>query len=147
MQQERFDEFTKLLGDNISSQVIAAARNIKAELLKTMNSETHGLDERAFFEILSMKVDRMDFDRLNEQKSNKNETENMMDGVNVLNRQIQHLILILTEVLKMNIAQGAETKQQREHQSIQLLKQIKALTNWALKFDAKNKQNQLWEVD
>jgi hypothetical protein len=39
-------------------------------------------------QILSLKVDKQDFEKMNEAKANKNETENMLDAISTLNRQV-----------------------------------------------------------
>ena len=69
-----------------------------------------------------MKIDRHDLEKLNEMKSNKVDVENMIDGINTLNKQVQHVILILNEAIKLNVMKGEDTKLAKEHRSIYLLK-------------------------
>ena len=96
-------------------------------------------DQKALQQVLAIKVDKKDMEKMNELKSNKVDTENLIDGLNTLNKQIQHVILIQNEALKLNIAKGDDTRKGKEHQSIQLLKQVRALSQWAIRFDPTQK--------
>lgn len=59
-----------------------------------MSSDAVGL-------ILAGKVDKYDFEKMNENKANKCDTENMLDLIHTMNQQIQHAVLILNESLKL----------------------------------------------
>jgi hypothetical protein len=91
---------------------------IKAELMKEIEMDSGQFDEKALQSVLALKVDKKDMERLNEIKSNKVDTENLIDSINTLNKQIQHVILILSEGLKLNIAKGDDTRQGKENKSI-----------------------------
>ena len=43
---------------------------------------------------------------MNEGKANKSDTENMLDAITTLNRQIQHVVVILNDALKLNLMKG-----------------------------------------
>lgn len=58
-----------------------ASKHIRAEVLKKVHAESSMMDQRAIKEVLSSKVDRSDLERLNELKSSKVETENLVDGI------------------------------------------------------------------
>ena len=60
---------------------------------------------------------------MNESKANKNETENMLDAISTLNRQVQHTVVILNEALQLNLAMGEETRLAREDRALNLIKQ------------------------
>jgi hypothetical protein len=60
---------------------------------------------------------------MNESKANKIETENMLDAIMTLNRQVQHTIVILNEALKLNLVKGEDTKLAKEDRSLNLIKQ------------------------
>ena len=38
--------------------------------------------------IIASKVDRQDFEKMNQVKANKSDTENILDAINTLNKQI-----------------------------------------------------------
>jgi hypothetical protein len=47
----------------------------------------HGaFDEKALQAVLGLKVDKKDMEKLNEIKSNKVDTENLIDSINTLNK-------------------------------------------------------------
>jgi hypothetical protein len=53
--------------------------------------------------VLALKVDRKDLEKINELKSNKKDTEDLVDNINTLNKQVQHLILLLSESVKLSV--------------------------------------------
>jgi|LauGreDrversion4_2_1035121.scaffolds.fasta_scaffold105308_1 hypothetical protein len=58
---------------------------------------------------------------MNESKANKNETENMLDAISTLNRQVQHTVVILNETLQLNLAMGEEKRLAREDRALSLI--------------------------
>lgn len=76
---------------------------------------------------------------MNESKANKIETENMLDAIMTLNRQVQHTIVILNEALKLNLVKGEDTKLAKEDRSLNLIKQAQVLTNWVIKADVRKR--------
>lgn len=68
-------------------------------------------------ELLSFKAEKRDIDHLNELKANKTDTENIMDLITTMNRQVSHLIVLLNESLKLNIIKGQDTIQARENRA------------------------------
>jgi len=59
---------------------------------------------------------------MNEGKANKSDTENMLDAITTLNRQIQHVVVILNDALKLNLMKGEETRLAMEDRAINLIK-------------------------
>ena len=76
---------------------------------------------------------------MNESKANKNETENMLDAISTLNRQVQHAVVILNEALQLNLVMGEETRLAREDRALNLIKQAQALSNWVIQTDLESK--------
>ena len=56
--------------------------------------------------ILSLKVDKTDFSKVYEEKADKVECENLVDGIRTLNKYIQHTIVLLNEQLMLNLTRG-----------------------------------------
>lgn len=81
LNSNRFGEFTKMINENIKEAVLKATKHVRSEVLKKVSAESSMLDHRAIKEVLMSKVDRRDLERLNEIKSNKVETENLVDGI------------------------------------------------------------------
>ena len=52
-----------------------------------------------------------------------------------MNRLIQHIIVLQSETLKVNLIKASDTLQARVNKSHDLITQSNALSQWALKFD------------
>ena len=52
-----------------------------------------------------------------------------------MNRLIQHIIVLQSETLKVNLIKANDTLQARINKSHELITQSRALSQWALKFD------------
>ena len=59
--------------------------------------------ENGLLKVLSLKADADDLQKLHQIKTNKEDTENMMELIIEMNRLIQHIIVILSETLKLNL--------------------------------------------
>lgn len=59
--------------------------------------------------MLSLKADADDLNKLHEIKTNKEDTENMMDLIIEMNKINQHIIVILSETLKINLIKANDT--------------------------------------
>lgn len=68
------------------------------------------LDEQMIGSILAMKVDKVDFSKINEDKANKTELENQLDSINTLNKQMQHIVVLIIEMMKTNVLRGQDTE-------------------------------------
>ena len=95
--------------------------------------------EAGLFKVLSLKADQNDLERLHEIKTNKVDTENMMDLIIEMNRLVQHIIVLLNETLKINLIKANDTRLAKENRSHELIIQAHALSQWAFKFDVKKR--------
>ena len=66
--------------------------------------------ETGLLKVLSLKADADDLQKLHQIKTNKEDTENMMELIIEMNRLIQHIIVILSETLKVNLIKANDTK-------------------------------------
>ena len=87
--------------------------------------------EQGVIKVLSLKADKNDLEKLHEIKTDKEDTENLLELIMEMNRQVQHVIVILSESLKLNLIKANDTKNSRENKSHELISQIKALSQWA----------------
>ena len=110
--------------------------------LSTIRSE----GQNGIIKVLSLKADKIDLEKLDELKQSKEEAENFMDLIVQMNSQIQHVVVILNETLKMNLLKAGDTKQARENRSHELMAQVQALSQWTLKFDAKRRMQQEFSI-
>lgn len=72
-------------------------------------------------EVLTKKADRADLTALLEIKSNKIDLEQTMNALDTVYRQVQHVIVILVELLRSGVT-TAETKLSKENKKMFLLK-------------------------
>ena len=151
VQRDRFDEFGKALTGEIYSavekatirQAKAARASEQAAAPKIMGMGAIRQEgEAGIIKVLSLKADRADLDQLDEAKQSKEDAENLMDLLVEMNHQIQHVVVVLNETLKMNLIKAGDTRQARENRSHELMGQVQALSTWALKFDAKKRLQQ-----
>ena len=66
--------------------------------------------EGGLLKVISTKADADDLERIYEMKTNKEDTENMMDFISENNRLIQHIIVLLNETLKINLIKANDTR-------------------------------------
>jgi len=77
--------------------------------------------EGGLLKVLSLKADKNDLEKLHELKTNKEDTENMMDLIIEINRLIQHIIVISNETLKVNLIKANDTRLAKENRSHELI--------------------------
>ena len=84
--------------------------------------------ETGLLKILSLKADADDLQKLHQIKTNKEDSENMMELIIEMNRLIQHIIVILSETLKVNLIKANDTRLAKENRSHDLIIQVHALS-------------------
>ena len=85
--------------------------------------------------VLSLKADKEDLDKLQKSKANQMQMNTMSELFIEMNRLIQHIIVLQSETLKVNLIKANDTLQARVNKSHDLITQSNALSQWALKFD------------
>ena len=60
--------------------------------------------------MLTQKADKIDLKNLHDIKSNKVDTEQNMRSIDILHKQITHIIVLLIELLKTNVTQQKESQ-------------------------------------
>lgn len=74
-----------------------------------------------------MKVDKDDLVKLHEIKANKIDTDGIQDSIGTLKQQIQHLVVMLNESIKLNLERGNDPTNAKENRVLNLLKQMQSL--------------------
>ena len=80
--------------------------------------------ETGLAKVLSLKADKNDLEKIHEIKTNKEDTENMMDLIVEMNQQIQHTVVLLNETLRLNLQKPSDTKLSKENRLHELLTQV-----------------------
>jgi hypothetical protein len=68
-----------------------------------------GFNFRDFMTMMNTKARQSDVEELVKNKTNKTDSENQMKAIDILHRQIQHLIILQIEVVKELISDQPET--------------------------------------
>jgi hypothetical protein len=61
------------------------------------------MELKDFTQIVANKVGKDDLDKICEQKANKEDTENLMDNIRMLNSQLQHTVVLMNETVKLSL--------------------------------------------
>jgi len=89
--------------------------------------------------VLSLKADQEDLDKVQKQKANQSQMDTMTELFIEMNRLIQHIIVLQSETLKVNLIKANDTIQAKMNKSHDLITQSHALSRWALKFDVQTR--------
>lgn len=81
--------------------------------------------------LLALKAEKEDLKRINEDKANKSDCENLKDSIKKLDGLINAVILMLNETLKLKLPRPLESKNERAAKIRALLQQMDALGSWA----------------
>ena len=84
--------------------------------------------EGGLIKVISAKADQDDLEKLHEMKTNKVDTENLIDLIIEMNRLVQHIIVLQNETLKINLIKANDTRVARENRSHELISQAHALS-------------------
>ena len=76
-----------------------------------------------------------DFRNLMDIKSNKVDTENNMRNIDILHKQVTHIIVLLVEFLKTNVHQQKESTTKIQSKRMFILQNAMKVVNWINKFD------------
>ena len=74
-------------------------------------------------------------------KSNKVDTEMTMKGLDILHKQITHIIVLMIEQSKIALSTSLETEKQKQQKKHFILKSAVHVCQWINKFDPQNVNN------
>ena len=81
------------------------------------------------------KADQTELQALFEMKTNKVDTEQVMNSQIVLSRQMKHLAVLFIESVKVQLAGALESQLNKNSKRQFILQQANALAKWVLQFD------------
>jgi hypothetical protein len=85
-----------------------------------------------------MKADKMDIEQIYEMKSNKKDTEKMLDCQQMICKYFKQLLVLFIEVVNFQVHKASDTKQSIETRKGNLIGQVQNLANWVMRFDPKD---------
>nr|ACK37611.1 putative reticulocyte-binding protein 2 [Kahliella matisi] len=130
------EEKFEAINQQFSNEIINAIKKVLKQQQHNQNSTTHQIgDISEVYQVLNSKANRSDLERLNEQKSNKVDTEQLLNSLGVLSRQLKHMLVLFMESIRSSLANASDTVLLKENKKKFLLRQLKALAKWVMKFD------------
>ena len=103
-------------------------KNVSAPLDTRRNVDEVGV-------MIKHKADMSDLKNLMDIKSNKVDTENNMRNIDILHKQITHIVVLLIELLKTNVHQQKESQVKIQSKRMFILQNAMKVVNWVNKFD------------
>ena len=100
------------------------------------------MDTGEFKKALVGKVDKVELEAVINMKSNKHDTDIAMKGIDILHKQVTHLVVLVVELVKLVMNQLSlisDSEKTRHHKSLMyLLQQGVNVCRWVSEFDPQN---------
>jgi len=81
------------------------------------------------------KADNREIQKLQDIKTNKEDTEMSMRNIDILHKQVTHIIVLLTELVKTNLQQKKESFASIQQRQMYILWQCMNVVNWVNLFN------------
>lgn len=134
------------LNEKISAEITSAVRKItKHESNVIMQNvrnmipkSTGGNDSSELRSMIELKADRIEMNELLDAKGNKVDMVNNMKAVDIIHKQVRHLIILLMENFRVQVETENSNKQTRLNRMNIVLQQSLLLAKWITKFNPEN---------
>ena len=93
---------------------------------------------RSLNKLIEHKADKFIVSELSEAKANKIDTENNMKAIDIIHKQIRHLVIMLMENFRVQVDTDVATKQTKLNRMNTVLQQSLLLAKWIIKFNPEN---------
>lgn len=133
---KKLNDLLQTLNENIGKDIFAAVRRATASLQKNNNNTSNvpnaliGVDGTEIKGLLMQKADRKELDALNDLKSNKVDTEQTMKAIDILHKQITHIIVLFIESVKASIKNHVDNKKALQKKRMYVLQQAVNVCQW-----------------
>ena len=105
------NDLIQTINENLNREINVAVKKATTQVVKSMNPNGGNmLDANEIKNMMSGKVDRDELTALYDLKSNKLDTEMTMKSVDIVHKQIKHLVVILVEIMRLSVTAQSETK-------------------------------------
>ena len=133
------NDLIQTINENLNREINVAVKKATTQVVKSMNPNGGNmLDANEIKNMMSGKVDRDELTALYDLKSNKLDTEMTMKSVDIVHKQIKHLVVILVEIMRLSVTAQSETKQSKLNKKMYLLQQSISIGQWINEFDPEN---------
>jgi hypothetical protein len=100
------------------------------------------MDSNELRNMLLSKVDKAELEAVIDMKSNKKDTDLAMKGLDILHKQVTHMIVLVIEMIKSGMTQMSitcDSEKSRHHKNqMYLLQQAVSVCRWVNEFDPQN---------
>lgn len=110
----------------------------KTEFLSGFSAPPSSVDMQDVKNLVANKIEKTEFDAQMSMKSNKIDMETNMKAVDILHKQLQHLIVVFLEELRIAVNNTNETWKTQTNKRTILLQQTLSIARWAKKFNPEN---------
>jgi DNA polymerase family B len=101
-----------------------------------------GIDSQELKKIMMSKVDKVDLEMVIDMKSNKTDTDLAMKGLDIVHKQVTHMIVLVVELIKscMNaLSIHNDSDKTKHHKNLMyILQQAVNVCRWINDFDPQN---------
>jgi len=134
------------LNEKITNEINSAVRKLtKHEMNKMMQTVKNMMpsgnrqeENTELKRMIDLKADKFEVIELRDLKTNKVDTENNMKAIDVIHKQIRHLIVMLMENFRVQVETENLTTQTKINRMNIVLQQSLLLAKWITKFDPEN---------
>ena len=88
--------------------------------------------------LVKTKADQSQIEALQRNKANKADSDMQMKAIDILHRQLSHVIILLLETTKQLINDQNETQASKRTKRMFIMEQIINVSNWIQDFDPQN---------
>eukprot|EP00347_Sterkiella_histriomuscorum_P012456 403368505 len=145
---DHLEETLDILGQNISKDIYAAVKKATSHLNNKQMSKSNmfSISEEELRALIEAKVDKQEFQVLCLQKSNKQDTQQLIQWIEALQIQLKQISVIQTETAHALVRKTNETELQRNNKLDFITQQSAKLSSWINQFDSQD-VNQYFKDD
>lgn len=141
--KNEISDLNEKIAVEISSSVRKITKQENSKILQqvnaTLRNQTQGYwDNTELKKLIDLKADKFSIIELNDLKSNKIDTENNMKAIDIIHKQIRHLVIMLMENFRVQVETETSSRNARINKMNVVLQQSLLLAKWIIKFNPEN---------
>lgn len=141
--KNEISDLNEKIAVEISSSVRKITKQENSKILQqvnaTLRNQTQGYwDNTELKKLIDLKADKFSIIELNDLKSNKIDTENNMKAIDIIHKQIRHLVIMLMENFRVQVETETSSRNARINKMNVVLQQSLLLAKWIVKFNPEN---------
>ena len=137
--QDSMVQLDNKMSNEISSAIRKLTKNETERIIEDMKKmmQKHASHDEIsnLRRMMEMKANKYDLDEWYEIKSNKVDTDNHLSAIEILHKQVKHLVFMIMENLRVQMEAEHSNKNTRINRLNNVLQQSFWLTKWIMKFN------------